>query len=94
MTPIYMVCICVTFTSGVNYKSADVATLKQSIGYYLIPAAVIQTVKHIQRGLSIKCTSIHNPNEYITWPGTAKGIEAMELIMFAAVITLKRGKVT
>jgi hypothetical protein len=28
----------------------------------------------------------------MTWPGIAKGIKATKLIMFAAVITLERGK--
>jgi hypothetical protein len=69
-----MVCTHVIFASGVNYKSADLATVKQNIKHYLIPAAVMQTVKHIQRGLTVKCMRIHNPNEHITWPGIAKEI--------------------
>jgi hypothetical protein len=40
-------------TLGLNYNCAEVAVLKHSIKYYLIPAAVMQTMKHIQRDLMI-----------------------------------------
>jgi uncharacterized membrane-anchored protein len=58
---------------GLNYKSAEVAVLKHSIKYYLIPAVVMQTIKYIQRDLSIN--SMHtNQNEHIMWSGIAKEV--------------------
>lgn len=57
VTPIQLVCIHVTMTLGLKYNSAEVAVLKHSIKYYLIPAAVMQTIKHIQRDLKIN--SVH-----------------------------------
>jgi hypothetical protein len=57
ITPIHVISIHVTLTLGLNYKSAEVAVLKHSFKYYLIPTVVMHTIKHIQRDLSIN--SIH-----------------------------------
>jgi hypothetical protein len=57
ITPMCVVCIHVTLTLGLNYKSAELAVLKHSIKYYLILTVVMQIIKYIQRDLPMN--SIH-----------------------------------